>query len=117
MLVDQVPSKNLLVLKGSFDHMFSNKFCGSKLADYFASIGNRVVVLFRTDSPKQTFLAYEQLFRRIFTKFADNVQHECTLQIVLESSVEHGDERNYLTSLCEEVRSRVSVSRLYLIRN
>lgn len=106
--MDHASAKDLIVFKGSFDQMFSSKFCGSKLADYFSDLDNHVCVLLRSEAIQQTLSSYDQVFRRILNKFAQSSHSNSVLKVVVDSQVDAvKDCESFLSSLLEEIRSKV----------
>lgn len=58
---------NALVLRGCFDRMYSDKFCGSKAVDFLSSLQCANVVVLPSEDIEDSLVIYDQVFRRILT--------------------------------------------------
>jgi len=83
------------VLYGSFEEMFSSKFCGSKAADYLTKVCDTVCILLPGgEEALDAFVNYEQAVRRVIARAGENAGERISLILVIDG--EENEERDAL---------------------
>jgi len=76
------------VLYGSFQEMFSDKFCGSKAADFFAATCNTVCVMLPGgEDALDAFANYDQVVRRVIARAGENAGERLSLILAISGDV------------------------------
>jgi hypothetical protein len=93
------PTADVVVLKSSFDHMFSKDFCGSKAVDFAMSLPCTTVLLIHSDNIHESMRNYEQLFRRVL----QGVSRGQAVEVVLQTTMLPHSSTSSLNDVHDEI--------------